>query len=142
MVSVQDGDTHRSRTLTSYDSPMGMGIQYAYDGIPHTYRTANKQPSDAWVHLVVRYDGSKLEGFVNGVKTQFVSAPGWGAITGPVTVGVWRGATGWLNWFLTEGYLDEVRISDTARDTCRIQTTYKNQNDPSSFFALSPALAP
>jgi hypothetical protein len=136
MVSIQDGNTHGSRTLTSYDSPMGMGVQFYYDGIPHTYRTANSQPNNAWVHLVARYDGSKLECFVNGVKTQFTSYPGWGSVAGLVTLGVWRGETGWLNWFLTEGYMDEVRISDDVRDSCYIQTTYTNQSDPSSFYTV------
>jgi MSHA biogenesis protein MshQ len=136
VVSIQDGNTHGSRTLTSYDSPMGMGIQYNYDVTPPTYRIANKQPNDTWVHLVARYDGTKVEGFVNGVQTQFTYYPGWGPVTGVVTLGVWRGETGWLNWFLTEGYLDEVRISDGARDSCYIQTTYTNQSDPSSFYTV------
>jgi len=136
MVSIQDGNTHGSRTLTSYDSPMGMGVQHNYDVTPPTYRIANKQPNDTWVHLVARYDGSKLEGFVNGVKTQFTSYPGWGSVAGLVTLGVWRGETGWLNWFLTEGYVDEVRISDDVRDSCYIQTTYTNQSDPSSFYTV------
>jgi hypothetical protein len=113
-----------------------MGVQYYYDEPPPTYQIANGQPHNTWVHLVARYDGTKLEGFVNGVKTQFTSYPGWGSVTGLVTLGVWRGETGWLNWFLTEGYLDEVRISDHARDSCWIETSYSNQYDPSSFYTV------
>ncbi len=135
MVSVQDGNTHGSRTLTSYDDGP-IGVQYYYDERPPTYQIANGQPHNTWVHLVARYDGSKLEGFVNGVQTQFTSYPGWGPVTGIVTLGVWRGETGWLNWFLTEGYLDEVRISDSARDSCWIETSFNNQSDPSSFYTV------
>jgi hypothetical protein len=136
MVSIQDGNTHRSRTLTSDDSPVGIGVQHHYDGTSPTYRIANKQPNNAWVHLVARYDGIKLEGFVNGVKTQSASYPVWGPVAGLVTLGVWRGETGWLNWFLTEGTMDEVRISDDARDSCRIETSYSNQHAPSSFYKI------
>lgn len=139
LVSIQNGNTHGSRTLTSVDFPAGLGIQSNYETIPPTYRIANRQPSNTWVHIVARYDGSKLEGFVNGIKTQFTAAPGWGGVNGPVTLGVWRGETGWLNGFLTQGYLDEVRISDSARDSCWIETSYNNQSNPSAFYSIGPA---
>ena len=135
MVSVQDGNTHGSRTLTSYDDGP-MGVQFYYDVPPPTYQIGNPQAHNTWVHLVARYDGTKLEGFMNGVKTSYTSYPGWGPVTGVVTLGVWRGETGWLNWFLTEGYLDEVRISDDARDSCWIETSYNNQRAPFSFYTI------
>jgi len=135
MVSIQDGNTHGSRTLTSYDDGP-MGVQFYDDVPPPTYQIANGQPHNTWVHLVARYDGTKLEGFVNGKKTNFTWYPGWGPVTGVVTLGVWRGETDWLNWFLTEGCLDEVRISDDARNSCWIQTSYINQSDPFSFYTI------
>jgi len=141
MVSVQDGNTHGSRTLTSYDNGP-IGVQYNYDVPPPTFQIANPQAYNTWVHLVARYDGTKLEGFVNGVETNYVSYPGWGPVTGIVTLGVWRGETGWLNWFLTEGYLDEVRISDDARDSCWIETSYNNQSDPSFFYTVGSVQVP
>jgi MSHA biogenesis protein MshQ len=38
------------------------------------------------------------------------------------------------NWF--DGLIDEVRISNTVRDTDWIKTSYNNQNNPGDFFTL------
>ena len=38
---------------------------------------------------------------------------------------------------LVAGYLDEIRISNTARDACWIETEYNNLNAPTTFFSIS-----
>ena len=37
-----------------------------------------------------------------------------------------------------DGIIDEVRISNVARDACWIDANYDNQNDPATFFGLGP----
>ena len=39
-----------------------------------------------------------------------------------------------------DGKIDEVRISDTARDACWIETEYNNQDAPTTFYSISAEL--
>jgi hypothetical protein len=83
----------------------------------------------AWEHLVLTYDGSNVTTYRNGVQENQY----------PQTTGTINGTAQPLlfgsipSYSYFNGSLDEVRISNVARDLCWIQTEYKNQNTPGTY---------
>ena len=90
-----------------------------------------------WYYITGTYDGSNVRIYVNGVDRGSTAASG--ALTtnnDPVAIGAeWtvNMATEDREW---NGYLDEARISGSARSAGWIATEYNNQSAPSSFYAL------
>ena len=86
-------------------------------------------PVDEWVHVVTRYDGVTLKGYVNGVEVQSWDASG--AILDTDAPG--RIGARYDDRRL-DGALDEIRVSGTARPAEWIQTGYNNQDSPDTFY--------
>lgn len=87
-----------------------------------------------WTHLVVTWDGSKMQMFVDGVKQ---TEEGYFNDTTIVTTAVVEIGRYWdINFF--EGIIDEARISNIDRDSSWISTEYNNQNEPNSFLNVGP----
>ena len=88
-----------------------------------------------WNHVVVRYSGGSLTGYLNGVQGNTTS----GSLTPNGTMYVALGPTDSTNcgsgaYF--NGTIDEFRWSNSARGTDWIKTSEKNQRFPSTFSAL------
>lgn len=103
------------------------------------YRSSNDQFSDnVWRHVAVTYTfgtGNSLKMYVDGEEITGSWIYGNGNADPAITTESLRIGTG----VLVEQYkgtLDEVRISDTARSADWIETSYNNQNDPSSFITV------
>jgi subtilisin-like proprotein convertase family protein len=79
-----------------------------------------------WYHIVAVKDATKARIYCNGSEVRNVDASG---SLQHADAGVSIGA--YLYTF--DGPIDEVRISDTARDACWIGTSYNNENAPGSF---------
>ena len=80
-----------------------------------------------WYHTVLRYDGTTLELFINGVSQATASNSQSG--TGPTTTEfrILRHTYTNANYFM--GLVDEVQISDVARSAAWIKTSYNSGND-------------
>jgi len=99
---------------------------------PHPATFSN----DIWYHIIAVMES-------NDDVTLYVNAadPTTSAMTGRNDLGDFRiGETPDPYWNSINGTIDEVRISDTARDAQWIQTEFNNQDSPATFYALgSPA---
>ena len=100
---------------------------------------AGSYPLNQWYHLVAVSTGTQLLIYVNGTqRASSNKTTGVQASTAPVQIG-WAGG-GTAYYFI--GFLDEVRISQTARSEDWINTAYSNQNNPSTFCTIGSQETP
>jgi hypothetical protein len=131
-----------SRIVQKYDA--GAGWILWYDGDDKCFefvaRNANVafakfsqvQPSiNTWYHVVGIYDGSNVRIIVNGVPGN-TNASLTNMKLSSVNLSIGKE----FLWGYMNGFIDEVRISDTARSTGCIVTEYNNQADPLSFYRV------
>jgi hypothetical protein len=118
----------------TYGCPEPLCVHFNLGELDHFLGTATTLTAGMWHHVVATYDGSLMRVFIDGAqdsntlsKTAGITAPS------PPEDHVWIGHgdqptdVGWsAEW---EGQIDEVRISNVARDLCWIQTEYNNQTN-------------
>jgi len=98
---------------------------------------------DGKQHLVtMTWDttADEMIAYIDGAELN--TKTGLGTLSGSIPDEVSFGSTGDgtpANFF--DGIIDEVRISNTARDACWIETEYANQNAPASFYGISAEMA-
>ena len=85
--------------------------------------------TSAWNHFVFTYDGTQGRFYKNGSQVSTAKTMNTPTAWNGLYVG--NGGANTIN-----GYLDELRVSSTARSAGWISTEYKNQSAPSSFYAL------
>ncbi|MBN1280754.1 MAG: DUF2341 domain-containing protein, partial [Candidatus Thermoplasmatota archaeon] len=105
-----------------------------YDSI----RDNNAFQINSWRYLVGTYIGSGGEKaiYVNGAKTTNGTTIYESPTQGNFNVNIGECSFNWgFHW---DGILDEMRFSKIARSSEWINTSYQNQNDPGSFFAVGP----
>jgi uncharacterized repeat protein (TIGR02543 family) len=86
-----------------------------------------------WHYIVGNYNGTSMRLYLDGTPDNT-----------PVSVAKVNPSNGSVNLGLTKywgdnsygGTLDEVRISDIARNSSWLSTSYKNQNNPASFYSI------
>ncbi|MFW9866561.1 MAG: DUF2341 domain-containing protein, partial [Candidatus Thorarchaeota archaeon] len=105
-----------------------MGMEYANTDVT----------TGSWVYVACVLDGNKIEDvihYVNGADDGTAEYTSQTVNTDITTNTVKIGAqhTGTLNF---NGYIDEVRISNVARSGGWINTSYQNQNNPSTFYSI------
>ena len=90
---------------------------------------------DQWHYITGTYDGDALKIYVDGDLEDTNTDPSGDLPTtsGNLRVGADYNSTA-ANFF--DGIIDEVHISDTARDACWIETEYNNQNSPATAYAV------
>jgi len=106
-------------------------ITFTVDTSTQNYVSANGNSPNTWYHMVGVYDGTNLRIYRNG--SQVGSLPTSGSITVD-NYGVEIGRHPNNDPF--NGPIDEVRISDTDRDSCWIGTEFSNMDDPGTFHTL------
>ncbi|UCF12668.1 MAG: DUF2341 domain-containing protein, partial [Thermoplasmatales archaeon] len=89
---------------------------------------------NTWYNVVGTYDGSYMRVYIDGVELG--SKTESGAVAIDDTVSVWIGSNPPNDYRPWDGTLDEVRVSNVARDSNWISTSYKNQNNPSTFYSI------
>ncbi|MFX1249762.1 MAG: DUF2341 domain-containing protein, partial [Promethearchaeota archaeon] len=110
---------------------------HALDIMGTTYTFGSSLSTGVWYHLLVTYDsnGQTLRGFNQGSSEDIYTSINLGQITRGFQIGMWDGGGYFSDFF--DGIIDEVQISNIARTPDWINTSYKNQFDPSSFYSLS-----
>jgi archaellum component FlaF (FlaF/FlaG flagellin family) len=79
-----------------------------------------------WHYVTLTYDGTDIKIYKDGAFQANTSRTG-SIPTSTDTLELGRNLSGWL---------DEIRVSSTARSANWINTTYANQNSPSTFYSL------
>ena len=133
IISKYTGMTHRTHIYiqgtTIYWNISNSASSYAISSV-----TLN-----TWHHFAMVFDGSqinndsKLKCYLDG-ELQLLSFP-----DSPIPATAFFAgnlALGKQDTHFFNGTIDEVRISDIARSSDWIKTSYNNQNNPSSFFSL------
>jgi len=95
--------------------------------------TANAVTLNDWDYVVYSYDsvGDMSYIYVDGLQDNTLSSSSTnGDVTDNFLIGEWGGRS-------FDGFIDEVRISNTNRSAGWIQTEFNNQNNPSSFLTIS-----
>ncbi|MBN1959567.1 MAG: DUF2341 domain-containing protein [Deltaproteobacteria bacterium] len=95
-------------------------------------------PLSQWNHVVAVFDvpNDSAEIWINGVQRGAIDSTGAGGIKDDASYDLLIGNNpGASRGFA--GTLDEWRISNTARSSAWIITSFNNQNDPSSFYVFS-----
>jgi hypothetical protein len=95
-------------------------------------------PLSTWCYMTATYDGSYMRVYVNGVEDTSGDFPK--ALTGPLHISpestqIGRDGLG-KTTYIFDGSIDEVQISNSARDLGWISTCFNNQNNPSSFYSI------
>lgn len=84
---------------------------------------------NTWYYLVGTYDGSTIAVYLNAIAATKSSANTMNNISQPIYIGRFQSANG----FNFNGTLDEVRVSNIARNAGWVTTEYNNQSNPSGF---------
>jgi len=85
-----------------------------------------------WYYLVASWDGSVVRVYINGDYNKQYALTSYGNLTTPTRFGAADDGT----TYQFKGVVDEVRISDTYRDSDWIKTSYNNQSSPSNFYSI------
>ena len=135
IVNKAGPESSYSYLLQGWGNPYE-GLYFAVNG-GASRAVASAPPLDEWYHVVGVFTGTALLIFVNGVQTAFSSK----ATTVPVdSYPVQIGQNGLEECF--NGFIDEVRISKTARSVDWISTSYNNQRSPSTFYEVGSEETP
>lgn len=86
-----------------------------------------------WYHLCGVNDGTKNMLYINNVLQ--TSQPAVGSIN-DTAFPIWMGRDSENTTRYWDGYIDEVRVSTTAKNADWIGAEYNNQNDPASFHTV------
>lgn len=109
-------------------------LDFKFNGQTGFNINANTVITDSdWHHLVGVYNGSHIYVYVDGaLDSTPLSYNDINSNTGSVNIGY----TKYWNCCRFNGTIDEVRISNIARDGSWISTSYNNQNDPNTFYSI------
>lgn len=95
---------------------------------------------NVWSHVVGTYDGTNWKLYINGDIDSTVAGAGPTSTVKEMEMGaVATGVNGSQPW---DGKLDEIKISNVARDADWIKTEYDNQNDPATFLTFGAEGSP
>jgi len=108
-------------------------------GTDYTF-TQGSVPSTSWTHLAATWTtGGNIVGYINGNQVYSMAASSNNLNTTATSGWMRIGATPWSNppvQFYMNGLIDEVRLSNVARDANWIATEYANQANPALFHYL------
>jgi hypothetical protein len=99
-------------------------------------------PYNDWYQVVMVYEAdSELRFYVNGAPDGSLTVGPYGSISNslPTVIGasiVHEGIPGADDKQFFDGFIDEVRLSNIARDADWIAASYSNQNNPGGFYSV------
>ncbi len=100
-------------------------------GSERTVSTTGTISTNQWYYVAGTYAGATLRIYINGNLNNFATVSG---ALQPSTGDLFLACEDRDRYF--NGIVDEVRISDVARDASWIKACYDNLNDPSSFISV------
>jgi hypothetical protein len=127
---VQKSDASYNLQLENADTPFFTIYDGSYNSAEANAPIANGQ----WYHLVGTFDGSTVRLYINGVLQSTTAAASSISSNTGIDVGIGENLDNTGRYF--DGIIDEVRISKIARSAVWIQTSFNNQNTPSTFLTL------
>ncbi len=134
-----------SKSSTAVGTNLHMGTVHDIstmpgDGSGYTYMDTGWAPSlDTWYHIVATFDGDKSRLYVNGVLEATDDRDlGYGTATPDTILG--RFYTFYASGLEFNGLIDEVRISDTARDLDWILAQYRLMSDQVAYLEFGDEL--
>ena len=96
------------------------------------FTSSNTFLINTWYHIVATHDGSTMRVYINGTEDTGGSFPA--SVSGNINVSAASTQIGRDAFqgdsFVFDGLLDEVRISNIARDACWMEGEYKTSNEP------------
>jgi hypothetical protein len=117
---VYQPKSHRVYLQLHQDQTWGAGM-----GDTLSLTTGSALGLDTWHHLVLTYDGATVSGYLDG-ELDF----GPTVYAGLSTLGEIYVMSFSATEDLADGSLDELRVSNVARDPCWVQTTYDSHQAP------------
>ena len=118
-----------------YGSDDGFGIR-AYHGELYAdgtawqpYETIGELSENAWQHIVLVGEGDKTVGYINGVKSGEVIYELSTMLTGGLQIGYLYGRDA---AYVTDAYISDLQIYDTALTAEQVEELYKKSQDTSS----------
>ena len=94
--------------------------------------TSNPMSATTWYHVVGRYNGTRLQDFINGAPVLSTASTA-NIVNGNTNLTIGNGYD--MARYFT-GRIDEVRVSNLARSDTWISTEYNNQNRPDLFISV------
>jgi len=85
-----------------------------------------------WQHVALTWTNGSYTAYFNGASTNSGSYSGLSTIGSAMRLGGVNDFSG----YEFDGFLDEVRVSDSVRSAAWLATEYNSQNSPSTFYAL------
>jgi hypothetical protein len=85
-------------------------------------------PTNAWTHVAITFDGTQSKTYVNGVLDYTFSKSGTIRDNSTEDLRIVEDESRWFG-----GFVDEARVSATARDGDWIVTSYNNQKNPGNY---------
>ena len=109
-------DTKPSYALTINDEDSSIiDFHLTVSGTQQTLSSRTSIPKERWSHVSATYDGSYMRIYINGKLDNYKSISGQIQYSDSIlSVGAKHGGGGYTSYF--EGYLDELKISDYARN--------------------------
>ncbi|NHJ13847.1 MAG: DUF2341 domain-containing protein [Candidatus Thorarchaeota archaeon] len=132
-IFAKGGEDTGALSLFYWRSTGTNDVRFNLDGVTSgSVETGVGVTRNDWMHVVLTYDGSVIRVYTDGVMSY--SNPYSGNVISNSQDFFIASETDYDDNFL--GLIDEARISNIAKTQERIQTEYRNQNDPSSFYSV------
>jgi len=111
-------------------------ISTANSGTWFNYMSDSQIPLDTWTFIAVVYDGTSLNFYMDDGYGS-LAADGTTAYNTPNSVNLPQsiGKMGGLDGHYFDGFMDELRVSNTIRNTCWITTEFNNEYSYTDFYS-------
>ena len=139
--TTQPAFANRIQLYTAGTAPTVLGLGL---GDTHAKDTGSTLSTGPWYHVVLVKDATNYWVYLNTALDMSGTYTGLSALQTYADIGNdGNPSERTESW---NGVIDEVRISDTPRSTCWIETEYANQSDPAGFYNVGleegPGVAP
>lgn len=136
IVDMYDSSGLSDFSLSTISGDTFIGGHFAYfSGGFQDIRTSTANISTGqWNQFAISYDNTTLSFYFNGALVS-TALPGGHSRTGDVPLFLAFGNYTSRN---SDVKFDEIRVSNTIRNLGSINTSYKNQNSPSTFITIGP----
>jgi hypothetical protein len=122
----RDTGPYEEYTLLKMDNRVRLAVETG--GVNTSIDSTSTLSTGTWYHAVGAWDGSVMRLYINGTQEQSTNKSG--TITpynDQSDIGFSTGVPTTQTW---DGKLDEIRVSNVARDACWVGTGYNNQSSP------------